>query len=168
MKQLSFEFMRRKKGLEKYTDDQIKEWVEMFQGGMSYRQVADQVEVPYPTVFWHIKKQLGLSGRRPGRKKTYVGMTETEIARARNLRKYDLTPEQFDAMLERQGGVCAICRKPPTGGNTSARCLHVDHDHVTGEIRGLLCSNHNVALGLFEDSPAFLRQAANYLEAARA
>lgn len=47
-----------------------------------------------------------------------------------------VSPEERAAMLAAQGGRCAICRKPPKIGG---RRLHVDHDHVTGRIRGLLC-----------------------------
>ena len=50
-------------------------------------------------------------------------------------RKYGLTLEEYDAMLEAQGGVCAICGEP----RPEERTLHVDHDHETGAIRGLLC-----------------------------
>ena len=65
----------------------------------------------------------------------------------------------YAEMLEAQGGVCWICEKPPR-----ARQLAVDHDHDTGEIRGLLCTNCNLALGNFKDSPERLRKAIEYLE----
>lgn len=61
-------------------------------------------------------------------------------------------------MLAAQGGGCAICGKQcPTG-----RALAVDHDHDTGEIRGLLCYKHNTALGLL-DSIELLTAAISYL-----
>jgi hypothetical protein len=50
-------------------------------------------------------------------------------------RKYGITIEDFEAMFEAQGGVCTICGKP----RSEERTLHIDHDHETGEIRGLLC-----------------------------
>ena len=67
--------------------------------------------------------------------------------RATNLRKYGLTPDQYDDILEEQSGVCAIC------GNTCAtgRNLAVDHCHTTGEVRGLLCFNCNSKLAVLED-----------------
>ncbi|MDQ4132357.1 MAG: endonuclease VII domain-containing protein [Actinomycetota bacterium] len=82
-------------------------------------------------------------------------------ARAGHLkRKYGITIEQYEAMLALQGGTCAICRRPPAP-NTS---LHVDHDHETGEIRGLLCFTCNNFLGDVEEDLQRLRAAAGYLE----
>jgi proteasome beta subunit len=59
------------------------------------------------------------------------------------------------ALLDRQHGVCAICRSP--------RAEQVDHDHLTGHVRGVLCFNCNAALGLFKDRPDVLRRAAHYV-----
>ena len=77
-------------------------------------------------------------------------------------RTYGLTIEQYDAMLEAQAGVCAICGKPPRNGYV----LHVDHDHETGAIRGLLHFTCNNLLGDAEDDARVLRAAAEYVEAA--
>ncbi len=74
-------------------------------------------------------------------------------------RKFGLTPEQYDAMLAAQGGVCHLCGRPP---NESV-ALHVDHDHSTGQIRGILCFKCNNALGDFDDDPDRLMAAAMYL-----
>ena len=74
---------------------------------------------------------------------------------------YGITLEDFDLMLTRQHGVCAICRtKPPER-------LSVDHCHATGKVRGLLCSKCNCGLGFFRDEPRRLRAAAKYLLASR-
>ncbi len=75
-------------------------------------------------------------------------------------RKYGLTVEQYDEMLEAQGGGCAICGRLPRGDIA----LHVDHDHETGVIRGLLCFTCNNALGDLEDDPERLYKAATYLD----
>lgn len=83
--------------------------------------------------------------------------------RKNNLRRYGLTPETFDEMLYQQGGICKICKKPLVQG----RDLHVDHDHETGAVRGLLCNNCNVGLGAFRDSPDLLTAATQYLVASR-
>lgn len=83
-----------------------------------------------------------------------------EVWRKQNLRKkFDLTPEQYESMLEQQNGGCAICGKPP-----GTRRLAVDHDHKTGAVRALLCGNCNHVLGNGQDNPNLLRKAADYLE----
>jgi len=71
---------------------------------------------------------------------------------------YQLSEEQYTSMFEAQGGVCAICQMPP-----GIRRLAVDHDHVTGRIRGLLCGNCNNGLGRFQDDPERIRRAVTYL-----
>lgn len=76
-------------------------------------------------------------------------------------RKFGISVDEYDAMLAEQGGVCAVCSRLPTPGIS----LHVDHDHETGRIRGLLCFRCNNALGDLEDDPGLLRAAARYLEA---
>lgn len=77
--------------------------------------------------------------------------------------KYGISADEYDELLRKQGGVCAICSSEPLGGSTSTRCLHVDHCHETGRIRGLLCSTCNTGLGLFKDSEELLWKAASYL-----
>lgn len=76
------------------------------------------------------------------------------------LRKYGLTMADFDALLESQGGVCAICKGDRNG--PGAR-FHVDHHHRSGEVRGLLCGRCNTAIGLLQDSPELAEAAATYL-----
>lgn len=76
------------------------------------------------------------------------------------MKKYGLTPEQYDEMLAAQGGGCSICRRPPRDDIA----LHVDHDHETGAIRGLTCFRCNNALGDFNDDPVLLQRAADYLD----
>ena len=73
-------------------------------------------------------------------------------------RKYGLTIEQYDAMLEAQGGVCAICGEKP--GDLT---LHVDHHHESGAVRKRLCVRCNNALGLFRESHELFQAAADYL-----
>lgn len=73
-------------------------------------------------------------------------------------RKYGLTLEHYEEILADQGGGCAICGRKP--GKIS---LHIDHDHSTGQIRGLLCFRCNNALGDFADNGDWLVAAANYL-----
>ena len=65
-------------------------------------------------------------------------------------RRYGLTPAAFQALLDSQDGRCGVCRTDTPGGRWDA--FHVDHDHETGKVRGLLCDACNRALGLAGDS----------------
>jgi len=89
---------------------------------------------------------------------------DSQYHRSRRLLSvYGLSQEEYDAMLDRQGGVCAICRKKPDKGKP----LCVDHCHVTGLVRGLLCHKCNSVLAFGHDDPDILRAAIAYLQAAR-
>jgi hypothetical protein len=79
--------------------------------------------------------------------------------RKAKLKKYGLTPEQYDAMHEAQEGLCAICSNYQVGVNS----LSVDHCHTTGSVRSLLCMKCNSALGLLNDDPELLTKARHYL-----
>lgn len=74
--------------------------------------------------------------------------------------RYGITPETFAEMKEAQGGRCAICNSTETYEHKE---LCVDHDHATGEVRGLLCSRCNKALGGFRDDATLLASAIGYL-----
>ena len=71
--------------------------------------------------------------------------------------RYGITLEEYEHLIEAQHGRCAICGETPT------RTLRVDHDHVTGAVRGLLCHACNVGIGFFKDDLEKLRAAIRYL-----
>jgi hypothetical protein len=71
---------------------------------------------------------------------------------------YGLSVEDYNAMLARQGGACAICKQAPT-----RRPLFVDHCHTTGKVRGLLCHGCNAALGFMRDDHTRTSAATEYL-----
>lgn len=74
--------------------------------------------------------------------------------------KYGMTLEDYEQLLEDQGGVCALC------GNEQHRNiskLFIDHDHETGKVRGLLCLRCNTALGVFGDNTAGVMKVLRYL-----
>lgn len=73
------------------------------------------------------------------------------------LKNHGLTHDEYDALLERQGGGCGIC------GTAVDGYLVVDHDHASGRVRGLLCVGCNGALGRFGDSLEGLERACAYL-----
>lgn len=77
------------------------------------------------------------------------------------IRKYGLTIDQYDQLFDLQGGRCAICESEDPG---SKGHFHVDHNHHTGKIRGLLCNSCNLLLGLSKDNVETLISAARYLE----
>jgi len=76
-------------------------------------------------------------------------------------RFWNMTSEQYNEMLKAQNGTCALCDRTESSPNKS---LCIDHDHITGKIRGLLCDNHNRAMGLFKDSIEDLEKAVEYLK----
>jgi epoxyqueuosine reductase QueG len=75
---------------------------------------------------------------------------------------YGIEADEYDSMLARQGGGCAICGAAPPWN----RGLRVDHDHATGAVRGLLCNECNRGIGLLQDDPRLLDALVAYLEAA--
>ena len=72
-----------------------------------------------------------------------------------------LTEDEYEAMLEAQGGVCAICKEKPKGSR-----LAVDHLAGTDNVRGLLCNRCNLGLGHYRDDPDLLKAAIEYLQQA--
>lgn len=90
--------------------------------------------------------------------------------RRKIVQAYGITWEQYEALLQSQGGVCAICRngEPIAHGRTGKQFrLSVDHCHSTGRVRGLLCQKCNRALGLLGDDPVMLQRAIGYLTQSR-
>lgn len=89
------------------------------------------------------------------------GLPDTEVDYyMRN--QYGISLEDYNRLLSEQNGGCAICGTPP-GGNVKQKRLHIDHDHETGEVRGLLCQHCNQALGFLNDDVDRLMAAAVYL-----
>ena len=74
-------------------------------------------------------------------------------------KKYGISLADRDELLEAQGNRCAICLTTDPG-----RSWHIDHDHVTGKVRGILCFGCNVGLGVFQDDESRMRRAIRYLK----
>ena len=74
--------------------------------------------------------------------------------------RYGITPEHYNELFEAQKGCCKICGRHQS---ELKKTLHIDHDHKTGYVRGLLCRGCNHGLGNFTDNPELLRQAIKYL-----
>ena len=79
---------------------------------------------------------------------------------ARLKKAYGITLEEYEGLLAQQGNRCAICSADKPGGIGR---FHVDHDHVTGRVRGMLCNNCNTAIGLMRENTTILRSAIEYL-----
>lgn len=75
----------------------------------------------------------------------------------KKVRKHGITEDAYRSLLDRAAGVCMICGDPPEDD------FHLDHDHETGKVRGLLCHLCNKGLGQFKDDPERLIKAAEYL-----
>jgi hypothetical protein len=78
------------------------------------------------------------------------------------MKSYGITVEEFTSMLAAQGGACLGCGTTSPGEGFSQ--WHVDHDHETKAVRGILCGTCNWALGNARDKPDTLRRLATYLE----
>ena len=82
-------------------------------------------------------------------------------------KRYNMTVEKYDELFAKQHGVCAICSKPEkVKNNCGVKRLSVDHNHLTGKVRGLLCSKCNHGLGMFDadtDGINILKSAIVYL-----
>lgn len=94
--------------------------------------------------------------------KEYRLRNRVAISHRNRKKKYGILPDDLHRMIEAQGGKCPICRLDldPTG----YRKIHIDHDHATGKLRGVLCSNCNLGIGHLREDPERMLRAINYLE----
>lgn len=84
------------------------------------------------------------------------------VRKNQRLRQYNITVDEYEDLLDAHGHKCAIC-----GYSDKSKPKFfplVDHDHESGKVRGILCSNCNMAIGKMKDNPELLRKAAKYLE----
>jgi hypothetical protein len=94
----------------------------------------------------------------------YAKTHAARILELHRLRKYGLSRVAFSGLYAEQNGRCAVCSRLLVPRGDQARQPHVDHDHKSGKVRGLLCGSCNRGIGLFKDRPTTLRAAATYLE----
>lgn len=77
---------------------------------------------------------------------------------------YGISLEDYEYLQKSQGNVCAICGKEETATNQyGVKNLSVDHDHATGQVRGLLCSKCNMALGLLNEDVFIMNKMISYI-----
>lgn len=99
--------------------------------------------------------------RNPEKVKSYAKSEAVRrYERGRRFRRYEMTEEKHAEMFAAQSGKCAICE---TSHDEYAKGLAIDHDHDTGEVRGLLCHRCNTALGLLCDDISIFSRAISYL-----
>jgi len=118
--------------------------------------------------YWQQRKYYCRDCRRSKAKNVYWKDPEAKLAYRRGhinrvtmlKHRYNLSLEYWNALLEKQNGVCGICKETPN----LPEDLKVDHDHETGKIRGLLCNSCNIGLGSFKDNTDSLKNAVSYIE----
>lgn len=106
----------------------------------------------------YYKKPESKAKRREYIKKNYI---KVSLALKKNSLKriFNLTIDDYNKILKKQGGVCAICRNKENG-----KVLSVDHNHITGKVRGLLCMNCNTILGKLKEDISILKKVIKYLQ----
>ena len=92
---------------------------------------------------------------------SYCGVCQKKRNSTQKFKSYGITEGQFIELLEQQNGACAICGSREWGGFWGKP--HIDHDHQTGEVRGILCLNCNRGIGMLGDDPHRVAEAAAYL-----
>lgn len=109
--------------------------------------------------------------RNPDSRVDYCGNECARLARnARNRAPgFGLSVSEYKALLAAQSGRCLVCRRTEKTERSTGRkqALAIDHDHVTGQVRGLLCCKCNRAIGLLCDDPQIIRAALRYVESHR-
>ena len=88
-------------------------------------------------------------------------MSHPHIRKAQRIKKFGITLEEFNSILTQQDGKCAICGYSDRSDKNFFPV--VDHDHLSGKVRGLLCMNCNMGIGKFKDDISRLKSAINYL-----
>jgi hypothetical protein len=114
---------------------------------------------------WHWKEPIANDD--PAKYQRVWRSNNPERAKTHNLRKsYGIDLQQYEAMGKAQNWNCAICGNPESTKDKDGgpRMMPVDHDHKTGKVRALLCTQCNRGLGMFTDSIERLKAAASYLE----
>jgi len=98
--------------------------------------------------------------RRKNRSRLWNRLNKNHRRSQQLIKKYGITLEDYEVMLESQNHTCKICGTDEPRG---VGAWKVDHCHTTGKVRGLLCNNCNVGLGNFKDNAAVLASAIKYL-----
>lgn len=136
-------------------DEILPRIVEEYRAGANIDDLAQKWATKKPTIYARFRAMgVALESRAQ-----YLNETKAD----QHIRlRYGMSRQAYNALLEKQGGGCAICGGGG-GVRKGTRALQVDHDHVTGRVRGLLCGDCNRALGSFCDRDDLCLRAAEYL-----
>lgn len=163
----------------KFTETEVAEMLVEWQAGVSVRSLATSRSSNWTTVWKYLSKGMMnnprirkcadcpelLKGSPNGKWKKrcdpcHIQFEYRSRVRYNRLRVTGVSHAQYQAMLSAQKGLCAICHNGPTAN----RSLGVDHDHVTLQVRALLCNLCNVGIGAFKDDVDVMKSAIEYLE----
>ncbi len=130
-----------------------------FRGGISYACLV--CERKHRKIY--LEKNPHIREKMNARKREYYATPESRRKQRGHYykKRYGITLEKYGQMLKEQGGVCAICGER-SNHKTQAH-FHVDHDHVTGRVRGLLCIRCNTVIGNSREQTKILENAIKYL-----
>lgn len=130
---------------------------ELLASGKKLREIGRALDFSFTTV----KKYLDRRGLKAQRKPASAIPRHAHIKR-----EYGITAQQEQSLLDRQSGRCAICGvRADSPRNSGKSVLSIDHDHVTGQVRGVLCSTCNLGLSYFRDNTRVFNRAIEYLDA---
>jgi len=153
----------------RYTEKQKQKALAFYKEGYSSREVEIKTGVGHRTVA-RLTKKLGVSRKRgafapktphnfgKNANRWKGGIFDPSRRKYHLRKKFNMTLEEYELLLEKQNGVCALCGNPPVG-----RHLSVDHNHITGKIRGLLCVRCNQMISVFDDFNIGFEKIGNYL-----
>jgi Autographiviridae endonuclease VII len=113
-----------------------------------------------------LKQTLKQKQRRRETDNAHYNRTKARHWENNKARDFGINGNAYRKILKIQNNVCAICKNLETAADKKTNCIRrmaIDHDHKTGAIRGLLCSNCNNGLGRFKDSKTYLKSAIEYL-----
>jgi len=125
--------------------------------GKAYRSVNKEKVLAHKRDYYLANKKK-INEQRKAR----LPFQRKKIREYRIKKAYGISTVEFNAILCKQGGRCAICARDGWVGQGP----HVDHDHITGKVRGILCGKFNTAIGMIGDNPKIARTLADYLKGA--
>lgn len=125
------------------------------------KSIESQVRLSYHKSYYNLNKS-----KWPTYAEVKAKATSSHYSRMAQIKyKFNIIEQELRDMMDKQKGLCLICNDSLTDPKRHRlNQFNIDHNHKTGEVRGLLCSKCNTGLGYLKDNPKILREAADYLE----